>query len=88
MRQPWKLLQFKLWFRDTLPAVTVEGSADGQTWRLLGRGSGEEAGADVRDLTITLDPKTASRFVRVTFAARQPDQKLTLVETEVWAADK
>ncbi|MCE5236901.1 beta-galactosidase trimerization domain-containing protein [bacterium] len=88
LRQPWRLLQFKLWFRDTLPAVTVEGSADGQQWRLLGRGRGEEAGADVRDLTIALDPKTASRFVRVTFAARQPDQKLTLVETEVWAADK
>ena len=88
LRQPWKPLQFKVWFRDTLPALTVEGSADGQKWRPLGRSAGQEAGADVHDLVVPLEQKSASRFVRVNFAARQPDQKLTLVEAELWGADR
>lgn len=88
LRQPWKLNRLRLWFRDTLSALTVEGSVDGQQWRPLGQATGQEAGLDVYDLVVPLDQKAASRFVRVNFAARQPEQKLTLVETEVWAADK
>ncbi len=88
LRQPWKLLQLKLWFRDSLPAVTVEGSADGQKWLPLGAAKAEAAGADVKDVVVAFNQKTPCRYLRATFAARQPDQKLTLVEAEVWGADK
>jgi hypothetical protein len=88
LRQPWKLLQFKLWFRDSLPALTIEGSADGTKWRPLGQAGAQEAGADVKDLVVSLDPKTTSRYLRATFAARQAGQSMTLVEAEVWAGDR
>jgi hypothetical protein len=80
LRQPWKATQFKLWFGDTLPQVTVEGSLDGEKWRAVG----EVAGEDVYDLTIALNQKTACRYLRASFAARKTGQKLTLVEAEVW----
>jgi hypothetical protein len=88
LRQPWELLQFKLWFSDHLPAVTLEGSADGQAWRLLGQAQAEEAGLDVKDLVVPLAGKSPCRYLRASFAARQAGQKLTLVEAEVWGTDK
>jgi hypothetical protein len=88
LRQPWKLLQFRLWFQDSLPAVAVEGSTDGVKWRPLGQAKTEEAGPDVKDVVVALDAKTPCRYLRASFAARTAGQKLTLVEAEVWGADK
>ncbi len=34
------LVQFNLWFRDAMPAVTVEGSHDGKQWHPLGKATG------------------------------------------------
>jgi len=79
-----QLLQFKLWFRDTLPAVTVAGSIDGGQWRPLGSADAVAAGADVYDLVIDLDGEQPSRYLRADFAARQAAQKLSLIEAEVW----
>ena len=70
--------------RDTLPGVTVEGSSDGATWRPLGSADGQQAGVDVYDLHIDLDGSTACRYIRASFAAREPAQPMTLVEVEVW----
>ena len=80
-----KLLELKLWFRDTLPAVTVEGSTDGRQWRKLGQAEGVAAGADIHDLLIGLPGRQANRYLRANFAARQPGEKLSLIEAEVWA---
>ena len=113
LREPRPLVQFKLWFRDTMPSVTVEGSNDGKLWHALGRAADEVygdpptatrvvysrppdhraqartllAGEDVYDMVIALDKATPSRYLRATFAARKPDQKLSIVETEIWGAD-
>jgi len=45
------------------------------------------AGDDVYDMVIPLDENVSSRFVRVNFAAREKDQRLSLVETEIWAVE-
>ena len=87
LKQPRPLLQLKLWFNDTMPAVTAEGSTDGQQWQPLGTAVGQEAGADTYDLVISLNNELPSRYLRATFAARRPGQKLSIVETEVWAED-
>ena len=85
LKQPRPLLQFKLWFNDTMPAVTVEGSTYGRQWRPLGKAVGQEAGPDTYDMVIFLNKELPSRYLRATFAARRPGQKLSIVEAEVWA---
>jgi len=84
LQKPWTPLEVKLWFCDTMPAVTVEGSRDGQQWQPLGSAPPDEAGEDVYDMVIPLDQALACRHLRVNFATRQAGQKLTLVEVEVW----
>lgn len=88
LRQAWKLLRLKLWFRDTMPEVTIEGSNDGQQWLALGVADPDEAGADVKELVVSLDQTTPCRYLRASFAARRPDQKLTIVEAEVWGTEE
>ena len=62
-----------------LPRNPPEGCGDA--------GVAEEAGQDVYDLPIPLDRGASCRYVRATFAARDPKQKLSLVEAEVWGKD-
>lgn len=76
--------QLRLWYMRHGPEVTAEGSADGEQWTPLGSNSGPEAGADVRDLLVTLRHDLPVRYVRATFAERPTDARLTLVEAEVW----
>ena len=65
--------------------MTVEGSTDGRQWRKLDQAEGIAAGADIHDLLIDLPGKQANRYLRANFAARQPGEKLSLIEAEVWA---
>ena len=83
LTRTWDPLRVKLWFCDTLPDITVEGSLTGKTWRPLGRANGLQAGADVYDISVPLRGAPC-RYVRITFAARPAGQRLTLVETEIW----
>jgi hypothetical protein len=87
LRQAWFPIAVRIWFCESLPALTVAGSADGTQWHTLGRAVPEEAGADVRDLDIALTGQPASRYIRVNLGARQPGQRLGLVEVEVWGKD-
>ena len=85
LKQSRSLIQFKLWFMDTMPAVTVEGSTDGRQWQTLGNAAGQKAGADTYDMVILLNRELPSRYLRATFAARKPGEKLSIVEAEVWS---
>jgi len=68
--------------------VTVEGSADGQTWQPLGEGSGPRAvSRDVRELGVSLRYDVPVRYVRATFAERAEGRRLSLVEAEVWGRE-
>lgn len=87
LKQAYTPMKLSLWFCDTLPAVTVEGSVDGTTWRVLGSAGGQQAGVDVYDLHIPLDEAAPCRYIRITLAARGPAQPITLVEVEVWGRD-
>ncbi len=84
LKQTWRVNRLILWLCDTMPELKVEGSADGQTWRQLGEHKGLEAGADVWDAEVALTDATGSRYVRLACGARQPGQKLSLIEAEVW----
>lgn len=75
----------QFWFNDTMPAFEVQGSKDQKTWQSLGSNSQiVEAGADVKDISVSLDDKSAYQYMRVIFAARNEGQTLSLVESEVW----
>ena len=84
LKQPKPLIQFRLWFNDTLPAVTVDGSRDGKSWKLLGQTKGQAAGDDTYDMVVSLNKEVPCRYLRANFAARRPGQKLSIVEAEVW----
>lgn len=86
--QPRRLIQFKLWFRDTLPDVEIAGSLDGKTWSPLGRTSGlhGEPG-DVYDRTIEIMNDSSSRYLRATFEKRTSGERLSLAEVEIWAEE-
>jgi len=86
LTRPWTPLRVKLWFCDTLPDLTVEGSADARTWRPLGRAKGLPAGDDVHDLNIPLQGEPG-RYVRINFGQRPERRKMTLVEVEVWGEE-
>ncbi len=84
----YAMSRLKLWYRDAMPGVTVEGSADGQAWTALGRGSGPLAeDRDVRELSVSLRHDLPVRYVRATFAERAEGQRLSLVEAEVWGRE-
>ena len=87
LKQVFTPVKLSLWFCDTLPGVTVEGSSDGATWRALGSADGQQAGVDVYDLHIPLEGAAQCRYVRASLAAREPAQPMTLVEIEVWGRD-
>ncbi|MHB8996445.1 MAG: sugar-binding protein [Armatimonadota bacterium] len=84
LRQPWALRALKLWFTDTMPDLTVEGSVDRQEWVSLGKHVGKQAGADVYDMEVPLQQSKPSRYVRVNFAERNGTSRLSLIETELW----
>jgi hypothetical protein len=84
LQQAHTPVKLSLWFCDTLPAVTVEGSNDAVAWHPLGSAEGQNAGDDVHDLHIPLADTTQYRYIRATFAAREPGQEMTLAEMEVW----
>ena len=88
LKKPQSLRQFKLWFRDTLPKLNLEGSLDGQEWLPLAQAAGlSGTSGDVYDKTIELQAAKPSRFLRVHFKARPAGKLLSLVEVEIWAAD-
>jgi len=83
LRQSRKPVELRLWFCDSLPALTVEGSVEGKEWKRLGEAPAQEAGPDVHDAHIALSGAPC-RYVRVRLAARQDGHRLSLVEVEVW----
>ena len=88
LKQPRVLTQVKLWYRDTLADMTFEGSRDGKTWKPLGKARGHRGHpGDVYDKVVDLPRGPSSRYLRIHFAGRQPREKLTLAEVELWAAE-
>ncbi|MGD9496403.1 MAG: beta-galactosidase trimerization domain-containing protein [Armatimonadota bacterium] len=81
---PYLLRELRLWFCDDLPQVTAQGSADGEAWHAAGRAAARQAGEDVLEEFLALDLPEACRYLRVSFAAREPGRRMTLVEAEVW----
>lgn len=80
--------RLRLWYRDLMPEVTVEGSTDGAQWQPLGSNSGGEApDRDVRELGMSLRHDLPVRYVRVSFAERAEGRRLSLVEAEVWGRE-
>ena len=86
LQRAWDPLSVKVWFCDTLPDLTVEGSLDGKTWQGLGQVKGLEAGDDVYDLSTPLRGGPC-RYVRVNLGRRPAHQKMTLAEMEVWGKE-
>lgn len=82
--EPYLPTEVNLWFSESLPAVQVQGSADGETWHDLGAADGQEAGPDVLDLSIPLARGQAARYVRLNLGAREEDRPMSLVQAEVW----
>jgi len=80
--------QLRLWYRDQMPEVTVEGSLDAGSWQPLGDGSGPDAlDGDVRELKVSLRHDLPVRYVRASFAERDEGRRLSLVEAELWGRD-
>jgi hypothetical protein len=79
-----------LWYSGQFPGVKIEGSSDGKTWTQLGDAKKQPlvklpAGyEDILDTSIELRVGVPSRYVRITFAARDAGQTLTLAECEIW----
>lgn len=78
------LSEFRLWYCDSAPRVTLDGSPDGAQWAPLGQFTGEAAGQDVLRLCAPLEGARRARYLRATFLGREPSEALTLVEAEVW----
>jgi len=75
----------KIWFGNTMPTFVVQGSNDGKEWQELGRNvTLQEAGKDIKDVTVSLQTSSRFRYVRCIFEPRGEGQKLSLVECEVW----
>ena len=88
LQESQPLIQFKLWFCDTMPDITIEGSHDEKTWKPLGKADGLRArDGDVHDMVIELEGNTVSRYLRANFSKRPRREKLSLVEVEIWAED-
>jgi len=88
LQEPRPLIQFKLWFCDTMPDITIEGSHDEKTWKPLGKADGVRArDGDVHDMVIELEGNIVSRYLRANFSKRPRREKLSLVEVEIWAKD-
>lgn len=82
-QKPYPISRVHLWYSDQLPALTVEGSADGKTWVHLADNPKQPPTQDVLD--VELPCKGTYRYVRLSFGPRDPGQMMTLVECEVWA---
>jgi len=80
----YRLREFRLWFCDDLPEVTIEASVDGERWQVVGVAEAQAAGEDVLDARVPLAAPQACRYLRASFAAREAGRRLTLVEAEVW----
>lgn len=80
----------QLWYSGQFPGVQIEGSSDGKTWTKIGHGAKLESSKlpsgfeDVLDTTIDLRKGVSSRYVRISFGARDPGNYLTLAECEIW----
>ena len=88
LKQPRALTQVKLWHRDVLPDMTLEISNDGKAWKPLVKAGGHRGHpGDVYDKVVDLPRVPSGRHLRIHFAKRQPGEKLTLAEVELWAAE-
>ena len=86
--RPRVLTRVKLWHRDILPDMRLEISGDGKTWKPLAKAGGHRGRpGDVYDKVVDLPRVPSSRHLRIHFAKRQPGEKLTLAEVELWAAE-
>jgi hypothetical protein len=77
--------QAHLWYSGQLPAITVEGSTDGHAWISLASSPKQQPTQDVLDLVLSWKPSSEFRFIRLSFAEREPGQAMTLAECEIWA---
>ncbi len=83
--KPFSLKRVHLWYSDQLPSMTVEGSVDGENWSLLASHPKQVPTEDVLDASLDIASNTPFRFVRLSFGERDPGEKMTLVECEIWA---
>jgi len=84
LSREYALREFRLWFCDALPEVELEVSADGREWQTAGQIDAVTAGEDVLDASVEFTAPGSWRYVRASFAAREPGQLLTLIEAEIW----
>ncbi|HWL52301.1 MAG TPA: sugar-binding protein [Chthoniobacteraceae bacterium] len=83
--QPVHPARARLFYSDTLPAGVVEVSSDGETWEA----KGSWVQAEVRSEEVKLLPVPIAsgpcRHVRFTFEPLAENQRLTLVEVDLWS---
>ncbi|MBT3381341.1 MAG: hypothetical protein HN742_19385 [Lentisphaerae bacterium] len=70
-------------YSGSLPALHVEVSADGKTFRKAGSARGVPPTEDIHDIMVDLTP-AKGRKVRLTVPRRRAGDKLHLSEIEVW----
>ena len=74
-----------LWYSDQLPALTVQGSADGSSWVRLADCPKQPPTEDVLDVELKCEGAGKYRFVRFALGERDAGEPMTLVEAEVWS---
>ena len=82
VKKEYRLERVRLVYSASMPALKVLGSNDGKTWSALAAAQADDAGVEVKDLTLGL--KGGYRHVRLDFGKREAGEKFDLCEVELW----
>jgi len=85
LKKTYTLDHLVLFYSGASPALQTECSIDGKTWIAQSSLAAKPATADVLNVEMPLHGNY--RYVRLTIAARQPDQEFKLSEVEIWGGD-
>ena len=80
------LSSIHLFYSGTMPALQARGSLDGRTWQDLSATPPQTAGADVKDIRLSLEG--SYRHVRLDLAAGRGGTGFELCEVEIWGVPK
>jgi hypothetical protein len=90
--QPRYISRVNFWYSGQLPNVKVLGSTDGKNWKELAgcakqtyvKPDGVTALEDVLDISMSVSGHPKARYIKLSFAARDAGNPLTLAECEIW----
>ena len=86
LKKAYQLDRLRFIYSASMPALKVHGSNNARSWSALAVASADNAGVDVKDLTLAL--KGGYRYVRLDFAGRDDGDTFELCEVEIWGNHK